>query len=190
MPKFGICTVHTTDLRFFQPELKPQLRWCKGDSLPLLLRSTLQAHRHRKGSIIKSEASERNAYLLVNRKRYLYLERSFEIHFFKMAFINFIIQILKQLRLRNVIVANYPAYLGREFQLLKSTVGGPGKPLIAVFGDELVPDAKLLTRACSGVIYIRPLNPILDDDTSSEEDQNVNSVQNNETRNSKLSCLM
>jgi hypothetical protein len=32
----------------------------------------------------------------------------------------------------DVITANYPKLGGNDFQLLKSNMGGPGKPLIAV----------------------------------------------------------
>jgi hypothetical protein len=59
------------------------------------------------------------------------------------------------------------------FQLLKSTVGGPGEPLITVFGDEMVPNAKLLTMACSGVISMRPINSVIDDNDSSDNSSEV-----------------
>lgn len=85
--------------------------------------------------------------------------------------------------LRNVIVSNFPIFLGKEFQLLKSTVGGPGKPLIAVFGSELVPDAKLLAAACSGVVYIRPLNPVINENELSDDDDLPQDMDTNETNN-------
>jgi hypothetical protein len=73
--------------------------------------------------------------------------------------------------MKSKIIQSFPKLGGTEFQLMKASGGGPGKQLFTVFGNDMVPSARALTASSIGIIYIRPLSNIINqDDNDSIED--------------------